>query len=177
MIQWLIHKDSHWLINQTFELIKWVSDSMTRSSRQSLAYESAVWTNRVSQWFNDSFIKTVTGLWISRLNESSESVIQWLIHKDSHWLINQTFELIEWVSDSMTRSSRQSLAYESAVWTNRVSQWFNDSFIKTVTGLWISRLNESSESVIQWLIHKDSHWLMNQPFERIEWVGDSMTHS
>ncbi len=68
-------------------------------------------------------------------------------------------------------------------WSNQMSQWFNDSFIKEVTCFvseWISGLIELNEPMIHWLIHKGSDLLcfwMNQRFEWIKWANDSMTHS
>ncbi len=193
MIQWLIHENSHLLHFQN---------------------DSAVRTNRVSQWFSASSMKTATcfifkmiqrfeqiewvndsvthpwkqplasfSKWFSRSNESSESMIQWLIHENGHLLHFQN---------------------DSAVRTNRVSQWFSDSSMKTATcfifkmiqpferiewvndsvthpwkqplasfSKWFSHSNELSESMIQWLIHKDSlNSFLNKSTVWMNWLRE-----
>ncbi len=118
-IQWFsesfINAVTSFLNKSVFEWIGLISDSRTHSLRESLASvlnKSAIWTNWVSQWFNDSFIKRVTGLWISCLNELSEAMFQWLIHDCNHLLSFWT---------------------NLHFWTDWVSWWFSDSFIKMVT--------------------------------------------
>ncbi len=143
-----------------FEWIEWVSDSVTRSEIQWLPL-----------FLNKSTF----------LNESSESVIQWLVQKSSDFLcfwtnlrfwMNQVsqwfsdsfinpvtffvseqiyvFEWIEWVNDSVTRSQRQSLA----------SVLYESMF-----------LNESSDSMIQWVIYKCSHFVSEQICFCMIWVN------
>ncbi len=114
-------------MNPPFEQIKWVSDSIKRVT---------------------CFIFE----WISRLNKSSESVIQWLIQKSHllHIWMNQPFEQIK---------------------------WFGDSFISQLLHIWVNQPFELQ--VIQWLIHKSHllHIWVNQPFKQIKWISDSVTHS
>ncbi len=105
------------------------------------------------------------GVWLLNestcLNESSESMIQWLVHKDSdltrYWM-NQPFERIESMIQWLVHKDSHLTRYwmNPRVRMNRVSQWFSDSFIRTAT----------------WLV---SEWI--HVFERIEWINDSVTRS
>ncbi len=60
----------------------------------------------------------------SFLNESSESMIQWLVHMAS--FLNESSEsMIQWLV------RKDSFLNESAFWMNQLNEWINDSLIKT----------------------------------------------
>ncbi len=123
--------------NPRFERIEWINDSKLHSEREpftSFLNESSFWMNRVNQWFKAPFIKRAVYFipeWILVLNESSESMIQSSIQKESrllHSWMNQPF------------------------WTNRVNQWFKAPFRKRAVYFipeWILVLNESNEWMTQ----------------------------
>ncbi len=121
----------------------------------------SLWTNRVSQWFNDPCFVSIES---AVLNESSESVIQRSMFR-FYWI--SRFEWIEWVSDSTIHVS---FLLNQPFWMNRVSQWFNNPCFVSIES---AVLNESSESVIQrWTLVS---FLLNQPFwtNRVsQWFND-----
>ncbi len=151
-----------------------------------------LWTNLLSEWFNDSLINTSLVSLLDEsvfLNKSLEWMIQWLTHKYFTCFITgwiSVFEQISWVNDSMTHSEILYLFHywmNQCFWTNLLSEWFNDSLRNTLLVSLLDEsvfLNESLEWMIQWLTHKYftcfiTGWI--SVFEQISWVNDSMTHS
>ncbi len=140
------------------ESLEWMIQWLTQDSLVSLLDESVFLMNLLNEWFNDSLKIHLFHYWMNQFFEW----ISWMNDSMTHsrftcfitgW-ISFLNESLEWMIQWLTQDSLVSLLDESVFWMNLLNEWFNDSL----------------------KIHLFHYW-MNQFSEWISWMNDSMTHS